>query len=170
MIHIVTAENRHLFRHALMEMHRQRKAVFIDELGWDLEAPEGFEIDAFDAEAAIYLIAAEAPRAPVLASLRLLPTDRPHLMSEVFAHLCEQGVPCAATTWEASRFCPAPGASAAERRRLVATMIAGAVETALLFGIETITYVAGAAVAPLATQAGWRVEALGARARYRDRA
>lgn len=170
MIYIVTAENRHLFRHALMDMHRQRKRVFIDELGWDLSAPDGLEIDAFDAEEATYLIDAEAPRAPVRASLRLLPTDRPHLMSEVFAELCVGGVPRGGSIWEASRFCPAPEAPAAKRRRLVGRMIAGIVETALLFGIERVSYVAGAAVSPIAAAAGWRAEPLGERVRMgRDR-
>ena len=170
MIHIVTAENRYLFRHALMEMHRQRKQLFIDELAWALSAPEGLEIDAYDAEEAIYLLASDAPRAPVRASLRLLPTDRPHLMSEVFAHLCDGEVPRASTTWEASRFCPAPTSDAQERRRLLAMMITGIVETSLLFGIEQVTYVAGAAAAPLAADAGWRASALGARVRCgRDR-
>ena len=89
MIHIVTAENRHLFRHALMEMHRQRKAVFIDELGWRLNGETGIEIDAYDAEDVIYLIEADAPRSAVTGSARLLPTGRPHLLSEAFADLCD---------------------------------------------------------------------------------
>ena len=61
MIHIITAENRHLYRHALMEMHIQRKQVFIDDLGWPLNADSGIEIDAYDSEDAVYLIEADAP-------------------------------------------------------------------------------------------------------------
>ena len=87
MIHIITAENRHLFRHALMEMHRQRKAVFIDELGWPLQAEAGIEIDAYDGEDVVYLIESDGPRACVGGSARLLPTVRGHLLQDVFADL-----------------------------------------------------------------------------------
>lgn len=31
-----------------MEMHVQRKAVFIDELKWRLDASSGIDIDAYD--------------------------------------------------------------------------------------------------------------------------
>lgn len=161
MIHIITAENRHLFRHALMEMHRQRKALFVDEMKWSLDAPEGLEIDAYDAPDTTYLIEADAPRAPVRASVRLLSTERAHLLSEVFPRLCANGAPRGANIWEASRFCPAPNAPREERRQLLALMIAGIMETGLLFGVDQVTFVASAALKPLALAAGWRVEALG---------
>lgn len=171
MIHIVNAENRHLFRPALMEMHRQRKAVFIDEMKWGLNAPEGIEIDQYDAEDTTYLIEIAEPHAPVLASVRLLPTDRPHLLGEVFPHLCPQGVPRAPTIWEVSRFCPAPDTpKGAPRRQLLALMIAGIMETALLFGVERVTFVASTPLARIALKVGWRASALGPTARAgRDR-
>jgi len=162
MIHIVTAENRHLFRHALMEMHLQRKQVFIDELGWPLCADSGIEIDDYDSEEAIYLIEAEAPRAPVTASARLLRTDRPHLLGERFAHLCAGELPTGPNIWEATRFCPAPGTpKGAQRHSMLARMIAAILETGLLFGIERVTFVASAALAPLALKVGWSARALG---------
>jgi acyl-homoserine lactone synthase len=108
MIHIITADNRCHFHHALMEMHRQRKAVFIDDLKWRLEETAGFEIDEYDSADAVYLIEADAPRAPVSVSARLLPTTQPHLLSEVFPQLCAEAPPTGATVWEATRFCPAP--------------------------------------------------------------
>lgn len=162
MIHIVTADNRRLYRHALMEMHSQRKRLFIDEMKWALDGSSGFEVDAYDAEDAAYLIDLDGARGAVAASARLLPTHRPHLMSEVFADLCSEGVPRSQSIWEASRFCPAPETPKGEARRaLLGRMIAGILETALLFGIEKITYVAGAALAPLAGEAGWRTQPLG---------
>lgn len=171
MIQIVTAENRHLFRHALMEMHRHRKAVFIDQLGWRLNAESGIEIDAYDAEDVVYLIEADAPRAPVTGSARLLPTSRAHLLSECFADLCAEPPPCGAHVWEATRFCPSPDTPRGlARQALVGRMIGAIVETAFLFGIETVTFVASAALAPLAENAGWDVRALGPTRRIeRDR-
>jgi acyl-homoserine lactone synthase len=163
MIHIITAENRHLFRHALMEMHRQRKAVFIDELGWRLNGETGIEIDAYDAEDVIYLIEADAPRSAVTGSARLLPTGRPHLLSEAFADLCDEPAPCGPEVWEATRFCPSPDTPrGAARQALLMRMIGAIMETALLFGIDKVTFVASAALSPLSERAGWDVRALGA--------
>ncbi len=165
MIQIITRDNRRLFYHALMEMHRQRKQVFIDRMQWRLSESMGLEIDEFDSEEATYLVDVDAHGA-VLQSARLLPTLAPHLMSEVFAQLCAEGPPRSAHVWEASRFCPAPSTpKGAPRRELLARMIAGILETSILFGIEKVSFVAGAALAPLAAQAGWSVRALGAKQR-----
>ena len=172
MIHIVTAENRRHYHHALMEMHRQRKQVFIDQMKWRLEESAGIEIDAYDCPEAIYLIDAAAPRAAVKCSARLLATDRPHLMGEHFSFLCDGAPPSGPDVWEATRFCPSPEIGKGEERRaLLARMIAAIMETALLFGIEQVTFVANSALAPLAAKAGWQVEALGKPQRAgRDRA
>ena len=45
-------------------------------------------------------------------------------------------------------------------------MIAAIMETGLLFGIGRVTFVASAALAPLARRAGWDVEALGPTSRW----
>jgi acyl-homoserine lactone synthase len=171
MLQIVNAENRHLFRHALMEMHRQRKAVFVDQLGWRLDCEMGIETDSYDAEDVVYLIETDHPRALVTGSARLLPTTRPHLLSEVFASLCDEPPPMGAQVWEATRFCPAPDTPKGEARHALLRRVIGAiVETGLLFGIERVTFVASAALAPLAEQAGWNVKPLGGAKRIgRDR-
>ena len=162
MIQIVTAENRHLFRHALMEMHRQRKSVFIDDLKWRLAETAGIEIDAYDSPEAVYLIEADHPRAAVTGSARLLATDRPQLLGDIFPHLCAQDPPRGPNIWEATRFCPAPTLpKGAPRRDLLSRMIAAIMEAALLFGIERVTFVAHAGLAPLALKAGWNARALG---------
>lgn len=163
MIHIITAENRRCYHHALMEMHRQRKRVFIDQMKWPLEESAGIEIDAYDCAEAVYLIEAGAARAPVTGSARLLRTDRPHLLGDHFRHLCDKPPPVGEAVWEATRFCPAPETPDGEARHaLLARMIAAIMETALLFGIERVTFVANAALAPLALKAGWEAEPLGA--------
>jgi len=171
MIHIITAENRRHYHHALMEMHRQRKEVFIDQMKWRLEESAGIEIDAYDCPEAVYLIEAATPRSPVTGSARLLRTDRPHLMGDHFRHLCDLPPPAGEEVWEATRFCPAPDTPDGEARHsLLARMIAAIMETALIFGIERVTFVASAALTPLALKAGWDAEPLGAPRRAgRDR-
>lgn len=162
MIYIVSAENRHRFHHLLTEMHRHRKQVFIDKLRWGLEHNAGLEIDSYDRPEAVYLIEAKNHAADISASARMLPTDRPHLLSEQFGDLCDGPLPRGARVWEATRFCPSPDTQAgAPRRAMLGRMIAGIMETALIFGIEQVTYVADAALGPLAQKAGWRVRALG---------
>lgn len=162
MIYIVSAENRRRFHHLLTEMHRQRKAVFIDKLKWRLEHHAGLEIDAYDNAEAIYLIEAETQTSEVSASARLLPTTRPHLLSELFADLCTVPPPSGPGVWEATRFCPHPNTpNGGPRRAMLGRMISGIMETALLFGIDRITYVADAALAPMAKAAGWEAHALG---------
>lgn len=171
MIHIVTAENRRHYHHALMEMHRQRKQVFIDQLKWRLHESAGIEIDAYDCPEAVYLIEAAAPRAPVTGSARLLPTDRPHLLGDHFRFLCDSAPPAGADVWEVTRFCPAPDTAPGQPRHdLLGRMIAAIMETALIFGIERVTFVANAGLTPLAAKAGWDAQPLGGARRVgRDR-
>lgn len=170
MIHIVTHENRTYYHHALTQMHRQRHELFVENMGWPLASVAGLEIDAFDSHEAIYLIELDA-HGLVLQSARLIPSDRPHLLGAVFAELCSEGPPQSPTIWEASRFCPAPATPKGEARRAaLRRMIAAILETGLLFGFEAVTFVASAALAPLARRAGWDVAPLGANgARRPDR-
>lgn len=171
MIYIVSEENRRRFHHLLTEMHRQRKQVFIDKLRWPLEQSAGLEIDAYDSHDAVYLIEAGTPTSDVTVSARLLPTVRPHLLSQQFPDLCDAELPAGPQVWEATRFCPSPDTPVGPpRKQMLGRMIAGIMETALLFGIEQVTYVADAALAPMAQKVGWDVRALGApRGKGRDR-
>jgi N-acyl-L-homoserine lactone synthetase len=169
-IHIITEDNRRVFNDALTQMHRQRKALFVDSMKWPLETCADLEIDQFDGPGAIYLVETE-PGGRVLQSARLLPTLQPHLLSEVFSHLCLGEVPRGSNIFEASRFCPAPFVPKGEaRRRLLFRMIDAILETGLLFGIGQVSFVASAALTPLALSAGWNVERLGPSKRVaRDR-
>lgn len=162
MIYVVSSENRRGFHHLLNEMHRQRKAVFIDRLHWRLAEIAGQEVDDYDAEDVIYLIEAANAKSGVVQSARLLPTDRPSLLSQHFGHLCDEAPPQGKRVWEATRFCPAPDTpSGPPRRAMLGRMIAAIMETALIFGVERVTYVADAALAPQARRAGWDVAPLG---------
>lgn len=171
MIHIITSANRAEHLDLVRQMHVHRRIVFMEQLGWRLEAQDGLERDRFDTPEAIYLIETDISGAQVLQSARLLASLRPHLLSEVFSGLCIEGVPRGASIWEASRFCPAPSTPKGEaRRRLLFRMIAAILETGLTCGIERITHVASAALAPLSMRAGWCVRPLGPPSRRgRDR-
>ena len=63
-------------------MHRDRKTVFVDRLGWQVPVVNGdLEIDQFDGDDAIYLIAVDEAGGHA-GSLRLLPTAGPHLLAD----------------------------------------------------------------------------------------
>ena len=63
MIHLVTLANRHLYVEAMADLHRLRRKHFVEERGWTLEIRDDGEYDAYDDDAAAYLIGFSAQRA-----------------------------------------------------------------------------------------------------------
>lgn len=123
---------------ALRAMFAARKSVFVDLLKWDLPVADGtFEIDQFDDEHARYLILL-GDAGQHLASARLLPTDRPHILDSLFAELCERPVPQDAFTFEITRFCIDRSLRAVERRAVRDQLITGMVEHALVAGSRVV--------------------------------
>src|SRR3546814_13427665 len=105
MVKLITAQNAAEHQNLMRAMHRDRKRIFIDILKWDLPHEADFELDQFDDDDAEYLIVEDPRSGDHLASLRLLRTDRPHLMSEVFPFLCEGEIPQGPHVREVTRFC-----------------------------------------------------------------
>ena len=160
MLCVVTRENRSRHVRELDAMHRDRKLVFIDRLGWKLKAlDDGREIDQFDTDEAVYLIEAEAGRH--LASMRLLPSAGPHLLSEVFPHLCAGPVPRGRDIFEATRLCTTPAAEKDEARRLRGLVWLGALQYAFAHGIRKITGVTHARFLQQILASGLDIEPLG---------
>jgi acyl-homoserine lactone synthase len=163
MVFIVNSENRHLFAQDLREMHLQRRQVFVEGLGWPLPSRGPMELDEYDGPEVIYLLVKDDPRARLRASVRLLRTDRPHPLLDLFPHLCAGSVPRGPDVWEISRFCTDPAlTSRRERLALLWEIICASLETALLFDIERLTFVANRALRPLALNCGWEAKSLGA--------
>lgn len=102
MIHIVTPANAHQYVDAMEQVWRLRHQIFVDEKGWtDLARPDGREIDQFDTPHAVHVLAMEGDT--VIGYSRLLPTTRPHLLSEVLPQLCEGERPAGPHLWEWTR-------------------------------------------------------------------
>ncbi len=160
MLCVVTKENRAGYARELAAMHRDRKLVFIDRLGWNLHAlKDGREIDQFDTDDAIYFIEAEDGRHR--ASMRLLPTTKPHLLSEVFPHLCAGPVPRGTDTFEATRLCITPEATKDEARRLRGIVWLGVLQYAFAHGVRRITGVTHVQFLQQVLASGLDVEPLG---------
>lgn len=161
MVELVTACNRHTHERLLEKMYEDRKAVFIDLLKWDIPHDSRWERDQFDDSAADYLIVTEAGTSDHLASLRLLRTDRPHILNSLFAQLCDGPVPSGPGIREISRMCLSPRHRGPERlvyRNLLASAMT---EYALLMGIHAYTGVAEIGWLSRVLSAGWRCQPLG---------
>lgn len=146
------------FRH----MFEARKRVFVDLLKWDVPVLEGrYEIDQFDTQDAEYLIIADEDGAHC-ASARLLPTDGPHILGDLFGFLCQGPLPTGATVREITRFCLDPRLRAAERRTARDQLVSGLVDHALGSGITRYTGVACPAWFEQIVHFGWTCRTLGA--------
>jgi N-acyl-L-homoserine lactone synthetase len=161
MVQLVTAANRP-FHHALLQkMFEDRKAIFVDLLKWDIPHDGRCEQDQFDDDEAEYLIVNDRDSGEHFASLRMLRTDRPHILGSLFADLCDQAVPTGPDVREISRMCLSPrhrGATRLLSRNLLASAMT---EYALLTGIRAYTGVADMGWMSRVLSAGWRCEPLG---------
>jgi N-acyl-L-homoserine lactone synthetase len=159
MLHMVQGFDNPSQEKLIASMFADRKRVFVDLLGWDVPHDEVAERDEFDHAESEYLIFAKGD--DHIASLRLLRTDRRHLLGSVFPELCEGTVPSGPDIREISRFCISPrhrGAIRLQARRLMATALT---EYALLFGLSAYTAVAHVSRMSNLFATGWRVRPLG---------
>lgn len=146
---------------ALEAMFAARKQVFVDLLGWSLPIVDGrFEIDRFDDGAAEYLILIDT-HGRHRASARLLRTAAPHLLGELYPHLCDGPIPSGPSVREITRFCLDRDQSAAQRRSARNQLITALVEHALDAGITDYVGVADLAWYSQILGFGWRCLPLG---------
>tara|TARA_R110002073_G_scaffold211794_3_gene372130 strand:+ start:1762 stop:2379 length:618 start_codon:yes stop_codon:yes gene_type:complete len=158
MIEVVTRENRHDYQTELRQMFQQRHDIFVEQLKWNLPlAKDSLEQDQFDTGDAIYLLSFDKDRT-LLGSKRLLPTTKPHLMSELFPHMVARDIPTGPHIWESSRSCVSP---LCRNKGVIGELFLAMVEVGLMSGIEKITFVAGMDFYPTILHAGWGVVPLG---------
>jgi acyl homoserine lactone synthase/acyl-homoserine lactone synthase len=146
---------------ALRAMFTARKEVFVDLLKWDLPVLAGaYELDQFDDPDAEYLILIDAAGRH-RASTRLLRTDRPHLLGDLYPHLCDGPVPSGPSVREITRFCLDRNQTASERRSARNQLVTALAEHALRRGITDYTGVAELAWLTQILRFGWQCMPLG---------
>lgn len=161
MVDVITSNNRRRYAPVLEQMHRDRKAVFVDRLKWDVPVVDGqFEIDQFDTENAIYLMSIDHRRQRHQGSVRLLPSTGPHLLGDVFPHLCEHGVPTGDDVWEITRMVTSPSKDI-DPRPIRGKLVTALCEFGLLYGIRTYTCVTHVQMLSSLLSVGWECEPLG---------
>lgn len=111
----------------LAGVFRLRARIFHERLGWNVQVHDGQERDAYDELDPHYLLMKQ-PVDRVIGCLRLLPTQGPNMLRDVFHPLLRgKPVPADRHTWEVSRLavesetarshCGASGAESLERLR-----------------------------------------------------
>ncbi len=147
-----------------------RHEQFVERMGWHgIRKPDGREIDQFDHEDAVHLPIENGRR--IVGYSRLLPTTRPHLLTDVYPEILPPGVtgPSAFDVYEWTRcigteeFIPSMNATAA---RLV---IVGVAEYCLAAGIRAMLIETHPRLAHYLTELGWEVRPLHVPVTYEGR-
>ena len=105
MIHVVTAENRHLYARQVWKMFQTRKRHYVDERGWaELWRFGDAELDDSDDERAVYFMSLD-PTEELRGFVRIRPTDDRSILVDKFPYLIEpELLPLKGPeTWEGSR-------------------------------------------------------------------
>lgn len=128
----------------LFDMHRFRKRVFKDQMGWDVCIDENeLEVDEFDLPEAIYLLALDANR-NVVGNMRLLPSNGPTMVRDIWPQFMEHiTMPSDPLIWEISRFAvdTSEGKTArglAQVNKITQRLFCGLIELCLLCGVKKV--------------------------------
>jgi N-acyl-L-homoserine lactone synthetase len=163
MIRIVTKDNAERHLGSLDQMHRIRKAVFKDRLGWDVKVSGGLEVDEYDALGPSYLLSID--RSGTLnGCVRLLPTTGPNMLRDIFpSFVTKAALPCGERVWEASRFAVSRNSTAAELGISQTTydLLIGVLKFGLSNGISMIACVVDVRMERILRRAGWQLDRLG---------
>lgn len=88
----------------MTSLAQYRHKVFVETLGWPLQVQNGQELDQFDRDDTVYVVALDATR-KIIGASRLLCSTRPYLLGEVFPQLMHGlEIPSCDEVWELSRF------------------------------------------------------------------
>ncbi|HEX7822005.1 MAG TPA: acyl-homoserine-lactone synthase [Sphingobium sp.] len=157
----VHSSNIRQYEAVLDGMFRDRKRVFVDLLKWDVPVVGDHERDQFDDEYAEYVIICDPITGAHEGSMRLLRTDRPHILGDLFPMLCEEGAPRGPQYRELTRLCLSPRLKARHRLRVRNRLFTSLVEYGLMTGIIGYTGVAEMGWYQQLLALGWRCTPLG---------
>ncbi|ESX73051.1 autoinducer synthase [Mesorhizobium sp. LSHC416B00] len=158
--HVVNAQNRHLYENEFDEFLRRRHDFFVHQKWWRPPSPDGRELDQFDTDAATYLLGIEDDR--VVTSARLIPTSEPHMVSEVFPHMCEiSGVPKRPDWAEWTRTFVVPDKRSTGLRGTLTQLCCAVMEYAVDEGLSAVGGIQETYFMPHHGALKWRAEPMG---------
>lgn len=144
------------------QIWRFRHAQFVDRLGWDdIRRPDGREVDQFDTDAAIHLPLVDDDE--VVGYSRLLPTQAPHLLSDVYPELMDgEDWPRGATIYEWTRCIASDTAAPIAGVQASNVLMTAVVEYCLIAGISMLIVQTHPKLVNLLLTTGWDVTPLAA--------
>lgn len=105
MIYCINHKTIKHFGHEFVSQFYLRYRLLVDGQYWDLSRFQGMEYDQYDTPATTYLVWSNND-AEVLGSVRIVPTDRPYMIKDIWPELIEnKDLPHSLSIWEATRFC-----------------------------------------------------------------
>jgi acyl-homoserine lactone synthase len=157
MVHLIEGATNPNCRELLAQIFRLRHDIFVVERGWKLKSYNGLEFDNFDTADTFYLAELD-DNGEIIATVRMNPTTKPTLVSEVFADMCEDGPPRDPRMWELTR-----GAIAKNVRksRHFGHIECATIEAALLLGINKACGLFGVDLLMKKIRAGLKAKPLG---------
>ena len=105
MIHIVRERNRRLYARQVWEMFNERRKAFVERNGWDdLMVFDGAEVDEYDDEHAVYLMALNADER-LEGAVRVRPTANGSMLVDKYPQLIADDQPALTgpDVWESTR-------------------------------------------------------------------
>ncbi|WP_406871946.1 acyl-homoserine-lactone synthase [Aminobacter sp. P9b] len=161
-LHIVDWSNRLIYQDHLERYFRIRHEIYVTGRKWQqIDRPIPFEIDAFDTRDAIYLLGIDGS-GNIAGGSRLVPTTKPHLLSDVFPMLARGAPPRDADLYEWTRFFIAPSLRMTGRSSQAAGIVlCGLLEACLRLGISKLSVVCEDFWPARLEQLGWSVTRLG---------
>jgi acyl-homoserine lactone synthase len=160
-VHVIRRDNKHLYQHILEDYFRLRHQIYVIERKWTvLDRPDKREIDQFDTDETVYLLALEG--GSIIAGMRLVPTTGPTLLSELFPKLALDGPIRRPDVYELSRiFVVRNRRGEHAGPRAEAVIQAAAMEYGLSVGLSAFTIVLESWWLPRLLDQGWVARPLG---------
>lgn len=161
-VHVATAENRHLYASELEASFRLRHHVYVTERHWhQFRSDEQRELDQYDNDDAIYLLALEDGTRRLIGGARLVPTIKAPVLGEYSAIQGRHSLPRSPTIFHLSRSIVAPERRGSNYLNTVsATIMCGIQEYCLAEDIEQLTLLVRMSLLPIFMELGWNPQPL----------
>ncbi|MBO0902577.1 acyl-homoserine-lactone synthase [Jiella sonneratiae] len=160
MMRMITTANMPRFADVMEDVWSFRHRHFVDRFGWRaLTKPDGREIDQFDTDGAVHLPLVLDGK--VTGYTRLLRTDRPHLLSDVYPELMDGAPwPRGDDILEWTRCVAEPGVTNPEGVSANFLVFAGVAEAFVALGLRGVIVQTHPKLVTRLLETGWQVRPL----------
>lgn len=160
----ITPDLYSVYERQIEDMFELRHRVFCGRLGW-VENTNGSDRDQFDDANPTYVVKL-APNQRVVAAVRVLPTQGPNMLRDVFPELCQfEAIPAADDVWECSRFAVdteyMKNSGAYEASSIANRLFGALIEFGLSISLKRIVSVTDVGVERIIRRSQWAIDRLG---------